>query len=140
MLHIEFTNGEHVIDWLATPEQEELARLYRQPLKRALAEEQAAKYRRDPDKHRSLGYVADLLDQDVYEPYLGAIGGGDRYIIHDICKGTGQYAVQYQYRDSKPIWLTEPLSISADGIYRVTPTGLGYVVKYEVDISDYDNW
>jgi hypothetical protein len=136
MIHIEFTNGEHTIDWSATPEQEELARLYRQPLKRALAEEQAAKYRKDPAKYRSLAYVADLVDESVYEP----IGSADCYIMHDICKGTNQYAVQYQYCDSKPIWLTEPLSISSDGIYRVTPTSLGYIVKYEVDISDYDEW
>ncbi len=137
MLHIDFTNGEHKIDWTATPEQEELARVYRQPLKRAKAEEQAARYRRDPDKYRSLSSVASLLEEDIYSPYLGAIGGGDTYILHKTEDG---YAVQYQYLDAKPIWLTEELGIRSDGVYRVTPTSLGYIVKYEVDITNYDSW
>ncbi len=137
MLHIDFTNGEHKIDWTATPEQEELARVYRQPLKRAKAEEQAARYRRDPDKYRSLSSVASLLEEDIYSPYLGAIGGGDTYILHKTEDG---YAVQYQYLDAKPISLTEELGIRSDGVYRVTPTSLGYIVKYEVDITNYDSW
>ncbi len=137
MLHIDFTNGEHRIDWTATPEQEELARVYRQPLKRVKAEEQAARYRKNPDKYRVLSSVASLLEEDIYSPYLGAIGGGDTYILHKTEDG---YAVQYQYLDAKPIWLTEELGIRSDGVYRVTPTSLGYIVKYEVDITNYDSW
>lgn len=139
MLHIEFTNGEHEINWLATPEQEELMRVYRQPLKRAKAEEQAAKYRKDPNKYRSLASVASLLDEGIYHPYLGATGGGDTYILH-VPFGFGGYAVQYKYLDAQPIWLTEELGIKAEGVYKITPTSLGYVVKYEVDISKYDEW
>ena len=137
MLRIDFTKGDHKIDWTATPEQEELARVYKQPLKRALAEEQAAKYRKDPDKYRSLESTFSLLEEGVYHPYLGAIGGGDTYIMHKTEDG---YSVQYQYLQAEPIWLSEPLSISADGVYRVTPTGLGYIVKYEVDLTEYEKW
>lgn len=140
MLHIEFTNGEHEINWLATPEQEATARDYRTPIKRAKAEEQAARYRKDPDKYRSLASVASLLEEGIYSPYLGAIGGGDTYILHKIYGLEQEYAVQYKYLDGKPIWLTDPLGVKADGVYRVTPTGLGYIVHYEVDISDYENW
>ncbi len=140
MLHIEFTNGEHKINWLATPEQEELMRAYQQPIKRAKAEEQAARYRKDPDKYRSLESVASLLEEDIYNPYLGAIGGGDTYTLHKIYGSEQEYAVEYKYLDAPPIWLTDPLGVKADGVYRVTPTSLGYVVHYEVDISDYDNW
>jgi len=136
MLHIKWENGDHKIDWLITRKQEELMRNYRRPLQRKLAEEQAAKYRRDPDKYRVLGYVTDLLDQDIYAPYLGAVGG-DTYIFHKI---DDEYAIQYQYLDAKPIWLTAELGIKADGVYTVIPTGLGYIVKYQVDITDYDKW
>lgn len=140
MLTIEFKNGEHEILWTATPEQEELIRVYRQPLKRAKAEEQAARYRRDPDKYRSLESVASLLEEDIYNPYLGAIGGGDTFILHVVNKSTQEYAVQYQYLNAQPIWLTDELGIRTDGVYRVTPTGLGYVVKYEIDITNYESW
>lgn len=140
MVHIDFVNGDHRIDWKATPEQEQLMRVYRQPLKRAKAEEQAAKYRRDPDKYMCLSSVASLLEEGIYSPYLGAIGGGDTYIMHKIYGLEQEYAVQYRYLDSTPIWLTEELGIKADGVYRVTPTSLGYVVHYEVDISKYEEW
>lgn len=139
MLSINYQNGDHVINWEATPEQEALIKAYKQPFKRKLAEEQAARYRKDPDKYRVLASVASLLEEGIYHPYLGAIGGGDRYILHKV-EGVQQYAVQYQYLDNKPIWLTSELGVKAEGVYRVTPTGLGYIVKYEIDITNYDSW
>ena len=140
MTRIDFKNGDHEIKWEATSEQEELMRVYRQPLKRAKAEEQAAKYRKDPDKYRSLSKVVSLLEEGIYSPYLGAIGGGDTYILHKIYGSEQEYAVQYKYLDSAPVWLTDPLGIKAEGVYRVTPTSLGYIVHYEIDISNYDSW
>jgi hypothetical protein len=137
MQSIKWASGAHEINYDLTEEQLGAIQKYKQPLERKLAEEQAAKYRKDPDKYRSLAYVADLVDESVYEPYLGAIGGGDRYILHKTGDG---YSVQYQYRDSKPIWLTPVPCMRAEGIYRVTPTGLGYIVRYEVDLTDYDLW
>jgi hypothetical protein len=139
MLTIDFTNEEHVIQWEATQEQKDLIRTYKQPLKRKLAEEQAARYRKDPVKYRYLESVVSLLEEGIYSPYLGTIGGGDRYILHKL-EGVQQYAVQYQYLDSPPIWLTSELGVKADGVYRVTPTSLGYIVHYEVDISKYEEW
>lgn len=140
MTRIDFKNGDHEIQWEATEAQKELMRVYRQPLKRKLAEEQAVRYRKDPDKYRSLSSVASLLEEGIYSPYLGAIGGGDTFILHRLLESTQEYAVQYKYLDGLPIWLTDPLSIKADGIYRVTPTGLGYIVHYEIDITNYENW
>lgn len=137
MLHIKWENGDHKIDYTLSDEQQQLVKNYQQSFKRSLAEEQAARYRKDPDKYMSLGYVTDLVDQGVYEPYLGAIGGGNTYILH---KTDEDYAVQYQYLDAKPIWLSPELGIKADGIYKVTPTRLGYIVKYETDLTNYDSW
>jgi len=140
MLTINFKNGDHEILWTATPKQEELMSVYRQLLKRAKAEEQAARYRRDPDKYRSLSSVASLLEEGIYSPYLGTIGGGDTFILHRLDATKHEYAVQYQYLDAQPIWLTDALGITTNGVYKVTPTGLGYIVHYTIDITDYDSW
>lgn len=137
MLSIKWANGDHKINYTFSALQLELVYKYKDPLKRKLAEEQAAKYRCDPDTYRSLRSVVALLEEGVYDPYLGAIGGGDTYIFH---KTEDDFSVQYSYLDGKPIWLSDELGIKADGIYRVTPTGLGYIVKYEVDITNYDEW
>lgn len=140
MVSINFINGVHNIQWVSTSEQDAAIEKYKHPLKKALAEIQTAKYRKDPDKYRSLELVSSLLDQGIYHPYLGAIGGGDTYIMRKLDDAEQKYAVQYKYLDAQPIWLSEPLGIKADGVYRVTPTSLGYIVKYEVDISNYESW
>lgn len=137
MVQIDFKNGEHSIQWTSTPEQDKLMWGYRQPLKRALAEEQASRYRRNPDKYRMLADVASLVDEGVYEPYLGAVDGGERFIMHKTEDG---FAVQYQYLDRNPIWLTGQPSMKSGGVYRVEPTALGYIVHYEIDITNYDEW
>ena len=139
MLDIKWENGDHKIDYTFSDEQEQLIINYQRSHKRILAEEQAARYRKDPDKYRVLGYVAELVDKSVYEPYTGAIGGGGSYIMHKN-NDSNEYSVQYSYLDSKPIWLTQVSGIKADGVYRVTPTSLGYIVRYEVDLTDYDMW
>lgn len=137
---INFKNGEHEIHYVVTDEQEALIKAYEAPLKKKLAEEQAARYRKDPDKYRTLSYVADLIDKEnVHEPYLGAIGGGSCFILHMI--QDQQYCVQYSYLDNKPIWLTsDNMALTSECIYKITPTSLGYVVRYEVDITNYDTW
>lgn len=139
MQNIRWVSGAHEINYDFTQEQLALIEAYKKPLERKLAEEQAARYRRDPDTYRALVSVASMLDEGDIYPYLGAIGGGGKYIFH-LLFPTAEYAVQYQYLDNKPIWLTPVPSIKAEGIYRVTPTSLGYIVHYEVDISDYDSW
>ncbi len=135
MSHINFSNNEHEISWVATPEQEELMRAYRKPLERKLAEEQAGRYRKDPDKYRVLGATAVLVDEGVYQPFIG-----DRAETYTLHKTDDGYYVQYQYMDNPPIWLTEELGIKGDCIYRVTPTKTGVIVTCEVDITDYDQW
>lgn len=140
MTHIHFKNKEHRIDWKSTPEQDKKMLEYVEPIKRALSEKQAAKYRENPTKYTALGYVEELLHHCggvVSEPYLGAIGGSETYIMHKTEDG---FAVQYQYLDAKPIWLTDTPCTKTDCVYRVTPTALGYIVHCEIDITDYDSW
>ena len=134
MTHIHFKNKEHRIDWKSTPEQDKKMLEYVEPIKRALSEKQAAKYRENPTKYTALGYVEELLQQcGGAEP----IGGGETYIMHKTDDG---FAVQYQYLDAQPIWLTDVPCTKSDCVYRVTPTSLGCIVHCEIDITDYDSW
>lgn len=139
MRNINWQSGEHKIYYEFSEEQNLLIKKYKEPLERKLAEEQAARYRKDPDTYRYLRSVASMLDEGDYLPYLGATGGADIFTFHELYEAE-KYGVQYNYLKNNPIWLTDIPALKADRIYKITPTSLGYIVKCEIDLTDYDSW
>jgi hypothetical protein len=59
--HIDWQHEEHKIQYSFTQEQLALIATYEAPLKIKLAEEQAVKYREDPDKYCSLSSTASMV-------------------------------------------------------------------------------
>ena len=139
MLRIKWENGDHKIDYTFSDGQLDLMHKYKEPLKRKLAEEQADMYRKDPDTYRYLRSVIPLLDEGIYEPYLGASGGAATFIFYEPLE-EGNTQIQYQYLSNKSIWLTGEPTLRGESLYRVTPTSLGYIVKYETDLTNYELW
>ncbi|MEA5487188.1 MULTISPECIES: hypothetical protein [Pseudanabaena] len=129
--NIDWQHEEHKVQYSFTQEQLALIATYEAPLKIKLAEEQAAKYREDPDRYCNLSSTASMVALGKYEPYTGAIGEVSTFLFY--LTSDDEYIVKYQYANYEPICLTALDSPTTSRLYKVIPTSLGYLVSYSLD-------